>query len=78
MPSFMIIIVPEDSESLATILTTVGFFPRMPSHVYFHVKFLRKYFSADSALIAHGMLEKSSSLLPQARQVDLADFYAIP
>ena len=50
----------------------------MNAFVNIHVKFLRKYFSADSALIAHGMLEKSSSLLPQARQVDLADFYAIP
>jgi len=50
----------------------------MNAFVYVHVKFFRKNFSADSALITHGMLKKSSSLLPQARQVDLADFDAIP
>jgi hypothetical protein len=50
----------------------------MNAFVHVHVKFLRKNFSADSALVAHGMLKKSSSLLPQAGEMDLADFDAIP
>jgi hypothetical protein len=42
-----------------------------------HVKFLRKNFSTDSALITHSMLKESPSLLPQAGQMDLTDLDAI-
>ena len=49
----------------------------MNALVNVHVKFLRKNFSTDSALITHGVLKESPSLLPQAGQVDLTDFDAI-
>lgn len=77
MPSLVIRLVPKIRKASLTNRALVWSRTSMNALVNIHVKFLREHLSADSALITHCMLEKSSSLLSEAGQVDLAYFDAI-